>query len=578
MKEALLVNAIDPSIGGVLIRGDKGTGKSTAVRALADLLPDIKVVSDCPFNCHPEDERLMCSSCRERYRRGEKLPWIKRKMEIVELPLSATEDMVVGTIDIKRALKEGIKALEPGILARANRNILYVDEVNLLEDHLVDILLDSAAMGVNIVEREGVSVYHPSRFVLIGTMNPEEGELRPQFLDRFGLCVDVEAVSDKQDRLVVMEYRRMFDRNPWKFKKMFEKQQNTLRKNIVRAQNTLDEVKFPKEMLEMIVDITTSLGIKTHRADIVMEKTSRVLASLDGRDYVTEEDIKKSAILALTHRIKQKPFEKSSSLRETIDKIFDNRSNGEEETFDFDKEPIESDLNYKMRLISNSQGRGNGSSYGSRGRYIGARESSNPTSVAVDATIRKAVRETGKLEVLPEHIMEKIRVSRSKSLYTILIDSSSSMKVDMKIKFAKRLVWTLLKNSYENKNLVSIIVCRGEEPQVLVYPTKNVEAVLDVLEKIPTGGRTPITPSIYRALELSKKVPDTLPTIILISDGRANVYIKGDLKEDIRFLQDLVKGVRLVFVNTENSNKSIGVLEELSSHLGAYHLYVEELL
>jgi Mg-chelatase subunit ChlI len=239
MKKALLINAIDPTIGGVLIKGDKGTGKSTAVRALADLLPQIKVVEGCPFNCHPENLRLMCKSCQERYERDGHLPHIERKMEIIDMPLSATEDMVVGTIDIKRALKEGIKALEPGILARANRNILYIDEVNLLDDHLVNILLDAAAMGVNIVEREGISLYHPARFILIGTMNPEEGELRPQILDRFGLCVEVSALSSKEDRLKVMEYRRRFDSDPWKFEEQFSEEQEILRKKIIIAQRTL---------------------------------------------------------------------------------------------------------------------------------------------------------------------------------------------------------------------------------------------------------------------------------------------------------------------------------------------------
>jgi len=205
LKKALLINAIDPSIGGVLIKGDKGTGKSTAVRSLSHILPEIQVVKGCNFNCHPLDRTLMCQSCQQEYNENGKLPSVKTPMKIIDMPVSATEDMVIGTIDIKKAIKEGVKALEPGILARANRNILYIDEVNLLDNHLVNILLDSAAMGVNIVEREGISLYHPSRFVLVGTMNPEEGGLRPQILDRFGLSVEVRALESKEERLKIMK-------------------------------------------------------------------------------------------------------------------------------------------------------------------------------------------------------------------------------------------------------------------------------------------------------------------------------------------------------------------------------------
>ncbi|MHA1303795.1 MAG: ATP-binding protein, partial [Candidatus Heimdallarchaeaceae archaeon] len=356
MKKALLVNAIDPTIGGVLIKGDKGTGKSTAVRALADLLPEIKVVKGCSFNCHPDNLRLMCKSCQEEYERERELLWIKKKMEIVDMPLSATEDMVVGTIDIKRALKEGIKALEPGILARANRNILYIDEVNLLDDHLVNILLDAAAMGVNIVEREGISLYHPSRFILIGTMNPEEGELRPQILDRFGLCVEVNALTSKDGRIKVIEYRREFDADPWKFEEKFKEEQEQLKKRIMNVQKILLEVNVSHDLLEKIVEITASLGIKTHRADIVMEKTARALAALDGRNYVTEEDIKEAALLALPHRIRQQPFEKGMTItKETIETIL--QSNPKEEIFDFDKDAKIKKNILKLDAIGSSQGR-----------------------------------------------------------------------------------------------------------------------------------------------------------------------------------------------------------------------------
>jgi len=577
MKKALLLNAIDPTIGGVLIKGDKGTGKSTAVRALADLLPEIRVVKDCPFNCHPEDLRLMCQSCRERYKREGKLPWIKKKMTVVDMPLSATEDMVVGTIDIKKALKEGIKALEPGILARANRNILYIDEVNLLDDHLVNILLDAAAMGVNIVEREGVSVYHPSRFILVGTMNPEEGELRPQILDRFGLCVEVNALTSKEDRLKVIEYRREFDSDPWKFKERFKEEQEKLRERIINAQKILPEISISKDILEKIVEITTSLGIKTHRADIVMEKTARAIAALDGRLHVTEEDIKEAAILALPHRIRQQPFEKGMTItKETIESIL--QSKPKEEVFDFDK-----DAKMKKNILqlgdkSSSRGRDFPKMEGNRGLYIKARESKNPRSIAVDATLRKAIRETGRLEVRPEHLMEKVRVSRGKSLYIILLDSSSSMRMEKKIRFTKTLSWLLLKQSYEKKNKVALMAFRGKEAQVLVPPTRDVIKMEEALENLPTGGKTPLTPALYKAFQTAKKEVKAKPTVILISDGRANVFIKNNLEEDLAFLRKFADGIRLVVVNAENRNRSIGVLEHLAGAFNAPHFYLEDVL
>lgn len=337
MKKALLVNAVDPAIGGVLIKGDKGTGKSTAVRSLAELLPSIKVVQDCPFSCHPENRKLMCFACQSRFDQGISLPTIERKMEVIDMPLSATEDMVVGSLDIKRILKEGTKAFEPGILARANRNILYIDEVNLLDDHLVNILLDAAAMGVNVVAREGISLYHPARFILVGTMNPEEGDLRPQILDRFALSVEVMAHTDKQERLRVMEYRIAFDADPWHFQDRFAEEQAHLTRKIVCAQKQLNQVSLPQALLEHIVHLTATLGIKTHRADIAMEKTARALAALDDRTAVTEKDIEEAAMLALSHRMRQSPFEKGATLSsEKIKQIIHTTS--EEEISDFDRQ------------------------------------------------------------------------------------------------------------------------------------------------------------------------------------------------------------------------------------------------
>lgn len=581
LKKSLIINAIDPSIGGVLIKGDKGTGKSTIVRSLSYLLPEINSVEGCSFNCHPDDLKLMCQTCQDLYQKNGKLKTTKRKMEIIDMPISATEDMVIGTIDIKKVLKDGNKTLEPGILAKANRNILYIDEVNLLDDHLVNVLLDCAAMGVNIVEREGISIYHPSRFMLVGTMNPEEGDLRPQILDRFGLCVDVRALDSKDERLQIMNYRREFDDDPEAFERKFEEKQLKLQNKILKAQELLKKVKISHEMLEMIVEITTSLGIKTHRADIVMEKTSKALAVLDGRAEVKEEDIKKAAILSLKHRIKQMPFQKEEELNsQTIENIVNSSGEGQspEEVFDFEKNrEMKKDIT-KQNAFSAIAGKNTSKVVGDRGKYIKARESKKPKSVAVDATIRKSITENGKLEVMPENVMEKVRISKGDALYIILIDSSSSMRMEKKIKFAKTLSWMLLKQSYEKKNRLSLIVFRGDEAEVLAYPTSDVNKIEDSLASLPTGGKTPLTPAIFKAVEIAQKEKKVIPTIIVISDGRCNVFMESNLEQDLRKLSPIIEGLNVVFVNAEAKNRSIGILEEISHKFNAPCFYLEEIV
>jgi len=302
IKKSLILNAINPGIGGVLIKGDKGTGKTTAVRALADLLPLIPVVKGCPFNCDPYDLDSTCEICRTK-----NLEIEEKKMKVVELPLGSTEDRVVGSIDINKALKEGVKALEPGILAEANRNILYVDEINLLDDHLVDVLLDAAAYGVNNVEREGISISHPSQFILVGTMNPAEGELRPQLADRIGLHIIVSSIHDIKDRVAIMERREQFEKNPESFKKQFEKDQNQLLDKIVSARKLIPQVQINNDLMELIARICLEAGVDGHRADIAVLKTSKAVAAYNGRQEVNEEDLKEAITLVLGERIPGKP-------------------------------------------------------------------------------------------------------------------------------------------------------------------------------------------------------------------------------------------------------------------------------
>jgi Mg-chelatase subunit ChlI/Mg-chelatase subunit ChlD len=308
LKLAILINAINPKIGGVLIRGPKGSGKSTIVRALADILPKITVVKDCPFNCNPHDPSNMCSKCSERYARGEQLPVEERDMVVVDLPLGSTEDRVVGSLDVEKAIKYGIEALEPGILAEANQNILYVDEVNLLPDHIADDLLDAAATGWNIVEREGISVSHPSRFIFIGTMNPEEGELRPQLLDRFPMSVTVEPITSVKDRVEIVKRNLEFEADPEKFYEKYRPMQEELRNRIIQARKILEKVVIPDAVLEAICSACTELKVDGLRPDIVIAKAAAALAAFENRTEVTIDDVLVAAELALSHRTREGGF------------------------------------------------------------------------------------------------------------------------------------------------------------------------------------------------------------------------------------------------------------------------------
>jgi len=305
MKLALILNAIVPTIGGVLIRGEKGTGKSTAVRALARLLPEHDVVEGCHFGCDPTEPDALCADCRAKLKAAGTLPHHKRRMRVVELPINASEDRVVGTIDIEAALRTGTRRFEPGVLAEANRNILYVDEVNLLDDHLVDVLLDAAAMGVNVIEREGVSYSHPSRFILVGTMNPEEGELRPQLLDRFGLCVDVEGIRDPDERVLIAERDAAFNRGDHEFTNEFAAADGNLSRALAEAIGRVKEVRITAGHARLISSICVEAEVLGHRADVVIDHAARALAAYRRHGTPSREDIYDAATLALAHRARQ---------------------------------------------------------------------------------------------------------------------------------------------------------------------------------------------------------------------------------------------------------------------------------
>ncbi len=325
MRRALILNAVDTRIGGVLIRGERGTAKSTAARALAALLPAVEVIKDCRFGCDPASPISWCTECRERAQAEHDLPHETRQTPFINLPVSATEDRVVGTLDIEKAIQKGERRFDAGILAGANRGLLYIDEVNLLDDHVVDVLLDSAAMGMNIVEREGISFAHPARFILVGTMNPEEGDLRPQLLDRFALSVEIVGILDPRQRVQIIERNLAFEADPAAFREHWLPQEAALSKQIQQARLLVDKVQYTTRDLLTIADLTARMEVDGHRADLVILKTARAQAAFDGRTAITPHDIALAAELTLPHRVRNGLFRQSEmglqALEEKIDQL-----------------------------------------------------------------------------------------------------------------------------------------------------------------------------------------------------------------------------------------------------------------
>ncbi|MBM3145945.1 MAG: magnesium chelatase, partial [Chloroflexi bacterium] len=341
MKRALILNAVSPRIGGVLIRGERGTAKSTAARALAELLPQEKVISQCRFGCDPERSHTWCTECRERPSHDVEL----RPTPFVNLPVSATEDRVVGTLDIEKAIQKGERHFEPGVLAAANRGLLYIDEVNLLDDHVVDLLLDSAAMGMNIVEREGISFSHPARFILVGTMNPEEGDLRPQLLDRFALSVDIHGIRSPQERVFIMERNLAFESDPEGFRQQWIEKEQELSDRIARARRLIGQVRYSRRDLLSIAALSASLNVDGHRSDLVILKAARAHAAFEGRSEVSERDIALAAELAFPHRIKRGPFDQADigfdELQERIEQLQGASAPSEERQPGSDQQEVE---------------------------------------------------------------------------------------------------------------------------------------------------------------------------------------------------------------------------------------------
>ena len=586
MKLALILNAIVPNVGGVLIRGEKGTGKSTAVRALARLLPDHLVVEGCHFGCDPTDRDALCVDCRRRLAEQGALPSHSRRMRVVELPINASEDRVVGTIDIEAALRTGAKRFEPGVLAEANRNILYVDEVNLLDDHIVDVLLDAAAMGVNTIEREGVSYTHPSRFILVGTMNPEEGELRPQLLDRFGLCVDVEGIRDPDQRVLIAERDAAFKRGDHEFMNEFAAADHNLSRALSEAIAAVKKVKITTGQTRLISSICVEADVLGHRADVVINNAVRALAAYRRHASPSREDIYDAATLALAHRARKplnreaaddtaspersedqegsksqdteasepQPSESESTSEATADEsqsaadsgqqsagsdqgVTTGGSSGQESMADatemFNLRRI--DLPRQRRIRKQGGKRSASQAADRRGRYVRAEPKAKVNDLAIDATVRAAApmqKERGRrhgerLMLEREDLRQKVRERKVGNLIVFVVDASASMDAEQRMAATKGAILSLLQDAYVRRDRVAVVIFKNRTAEVVLRPTSSVSLARRRLEKLSVGGTTPLTHGLMAGYKVVKtellRDPTVRPLLVLISDGRGNI-------------------------------------------------------
>ncbi len=614
LKTALLLCAVDPSLGGVLIRGDKGTAKSTAARALTDILPLIERVAGCAFNCAPGSPYQHCETCNPVGAALAALVETKvsptmnphlQPVPFVTLPLGATEDRVIGTLDLEQALKGGQRVFKPGLLAAAHRGILYIDEVNLLPDHLVDVLLDAAAMGVNAVQREGLSVTHPARFTLIGTMNLEEGDLRPQLLDRFGLMVEVTAPRDKGLRSEVVRRRIAFEANPAAYAAAWMHEQQALRHQLATAQQLLPEVTLDDALLDLISHLCCEFEVASLRADIVMHKAARALAALEGRSRVTPQDVRGAAELVLPHRRRRKPFEQPGLDQDRLDELMqqatqppDHGESGAEDTErENDADNGESEdqqqvfaaasaghvRKIEVDAVANRYASGKRSTApdAPRGRVIRAVPDQNPSSLAVGATLRSAaLRGSDDFQVTKNDLRQQVRTGKTANLILFVVDASGSMAAQRRMEAVKGAVLSLLTDAYQQRDEVAVIGFSGKSAQLLLSPTRSVDLAEQNLRELPTGGRTPLPHALSLALETLEKTAMP-PLLVLLSDGRANValHVGNDpWQESLRFAGLLAeRGVPALVLDTESGYLRLGRARQLAQALGAEYLTLEEL-
>jgi magnesium chelatase subunit D len=620
LQLALVLAAVSPAIGGVLIRGEKGTAKSTAVRALTEILPAVDVADGCRFSCDPEHPDPDCPDAPHAAEGS------ARPARLVELPVGATEDRVLGSLHLERALSEGVTVYEPGLLAAAHRGLLYVDEVNLLHDHLVDVLLDAAAMGRATVERDGVSVTHPARFVLVGTMNPEEGELRPQLLDRFGLTVDVVASRDPAVRVEVMRARLSYEADPTAFIARYDAAQRELAERIVKAQSLLPEVILTDAALRQIAEICAAFDVDGMRADLVTARTAIAHAAWSGRSVVEVDDVRAAAKLALPHRKRRNPFDPPGLDDEQLEQAISDSTPPEQDPdddpdggggpdggsldgqLDDSADPQQasapaaagpapssqvtsSSAPYKARLLS-VQAAGSGVA-GRRsraltdvGRVVGdrarvGRESGRPHLLA---TIRSAAphqhargRSGPGLAVRSSDVRFAVREGREGNLVLFCVDASGSMGTKKRMGEVKTAIVSLLLDAYQRRDTVGLVTFAGAGATVALPPTGSVETAVRRLESLPTGGRTPLAEGLLQAAEVLRiaaiRDPRRRPLLVLVTDGRATAGDRAFAKARQAAGWLAQQGIASVVVDCEpRRGVRLGLAAELAVDLQAEYL------
>ncbi|WP_046727945.1 putative cobaltochelatase [Streptomyces humi] len=632
LRLALLLNAVSPAVGGVLVRGEKGTAKSTAVRALSALLPAVDVVAGCRFSCDPAAPDPACPD-------GPHNPpgaFESRPARMVELPVGASEDRLVGALDIERALAEGVKAFEPGLLADAHRGILYVDEVNLLHDHLVDLLLDAAAMGASYVEREGVSVRHAARFLLVGTMNPEEGELRPQLLDRFGLTVEVAASREPDQRVEVVRRRLAYDDDPAGFTARWADEEAAVRQRIVAARELLPSVRLGDGALRQIAATCAAFEVDGMRADIVMARTATALAAWAGRTVVLAEDVRQAALLALPHRRRRNPFDAPGLDEDRLDQTLEEFSGEDESDDDPDPDgpgggggrpapedggpqggdsgarpeaaedgepqaagageqsPVRAAEPFRTKVLS-VPGIGEGAA-GRRsrartehGRTTGARRPRGAlTKLHLAATVQAAAphqRARGRsgpgLVIRRDDLRQAAREGREGNLVLFVVDASGSMAARQRMSAVKGAVLSLLLDAYQRRDKVGLVTFRGSSAEVALPPTSSVDAAAARLESLPTGGRTPLAAGLLKAHDVLRverlRDPARRALVVVVTDGRATggpepVALAGRAARLFA-----AEGVASVVVDCESGPVRLGLAGQLAGELGGTAVTLDEL-